>query len=133
MPEYILEPLNISEYENISEKIRGEKFERKPYFSDRRFSKEDCQLLFALRTRMIDCKTNFSHLYGEALDCRLWNVEDSIENEDHLLVCPILNDEENSVVFSDVYENIDKQYLATQAFKKVVRRRKVYLDLQDNK
>ena len=80
---------------------------------------------------MIDCKTNFSPLHGEALECRLCNNEDSIENEDHLLVCPILNDEEKSVVFSDVYGNLDKQYEVTQAFKKVLRRRKVYLDLED--
>ena len=33
-----------------SEKIREDKFERKSYFSDRRFTKEDCQLLFALGT-----------------------------------------------------------------------------------
>ena len=46
-------------------------------------------------------------------------------------MCPILNDEEKSVVFSDVYGNLDKQYEVTQAFKKVLRRRKVYLDLED--
>ena len=43
--------------------ISERKFGKKAYLKDKRFSREDCQLLFALKTKMIDCKSNFSHLY----------------------------------------------------------------------
>ena len=43
-----------------SEKLVTDKFEKKAYFPDRNFSKEDVQLLFALKTKIIDCKSNFS-------------------------------------------------------------------------
>ena len=38
--------------------ISEEKFRKKAYLSDKRFSKADCQLLFALKTKM----SNFSHV-----------------------------------------------------------------------
>ena len=97
--------------------------------SDRRYSKEDVQLLFSLRTKMVDCKTNFSHQYGDDLTCRTCRNEDTLENEDHLLVCPALNDEAQDVSFNDVYGNVDVQYRVTQIFKKIFRKQKIYLDL----
>ena len=108
--------------------IRKQTFERKAYMSDRRYSKEDVQLLFSLRTKMADCKTNFSHQYGDDLACRTCRDADTLENEDHLLVCPALNDEAHDVTFNDVYGNIDVQYEVTQIFKKILRKQKIYLD-----
>ena len=63
--------------------------------------------------------------------CRICNVENSIENEDHILTCSVINDEEYDVKFSDVYENIEKQYKAVKVFKTVMRRRKTYLDIAE--
>ena len=83
--------------------ISTEKFGRKAYLKDRRFTKEDCQLLFALKTKMVDCKSNFSHLYEENMTCRICNHIDSYEDEDHLLVCKTLNSEEYNMRYSDVY------------------------------
>ena len=112
--------------------IATEKFGRKAYLKDRRFTKEDCQLLFALKTKMVDCKSNFSHLYEENMTCRICNDIDSYEDEDHLLVCTTLNSEEYDVRYSDVYQNVDKQYKVTQVFKKVLRRRNIYMEAMDN-
>ena len=39
--------------------IRQNGLKKQTYFTDRRFSKEDVQLLFKLRTKMVDCKSNF--------------------------------------------------------------------------
>ena len=71
-----------------SEKLVSDKLEKKAYFTDRRFSKEDVQLLFALKTKMIDCKSNFSQQYDNNLVCRICKDINTVENEDHLLVCP---------------------------------------------
>ena len=52
-----------------------------------------------------------------------------LEDEDHLLACKVLNDQKYSVQFDDVYKDVDKQYAVVQVFKKVMRKRKVYLDI----
>ena len=111
-----------------STKIAKEKFGKKAYLKDKRFSKEDCQLLFALKTKMVDCKTNFSHLYEENMTCRICFEADSREDEDHILLCKTLNDTEYDVSYCDVYADIDKQYKVTQIFKKVLRKRNVYIE-----
>ena len=114
-----------------SENLKNENFQRQPYFSDRRFSKEDVQLLFRLRTKMVDCKANFRNQYRNILTCRICKATESIENEDHILTCSVLNDEEYDVQFSNVYGSTDGQYRAVQVFKKVLRRRKIYLDIAE--
>ena len=48
----------LAEPHSKSDFIVDDKFERKSYFTDRRFTKEDVQLLFALRKRMTNCKVN---------------------------------------------------------------------------
>ena len=50
---------NIGLNHSKSVAIASQKFEKKCYFSDRRMSRDDIQLLFKLRTKMLDCKTNF--------------------------------------------------------------------------
>ena len=109
--------------------IASQKFEKKGYFSDRRLSKDDIQLLFKLRTKMLDCKTNFEGQFDD-MSCRTCNIQQSVENEDHVLYCTALNSDAHGVKFGDVYGNPDKQYKAIQVFKKILHRRKVYLDVQ---
>ena len=77
---------------------------------------------------MVDCKTNFREQYQNKLECRVCNEPSSTESEDHILVCPALSNEQLDVKFDDVFGNTDDQFKATQAFKKVLRKRKVYLD-----
>ena len=66
------------------------------------------------------------------MTCRVCNDIDSYEDEDHLLVWKTLNSEEYDVRYSDVYQNVDKQYKVTQVFKKVLRRRNIYMETMDN-
>ena len=68
--------------------IMNEKFRKKEYFNDRRFSKEDVQILFKLKTKMTNCKSNFKHQYGNNLFCRICEDENSFEDENHILICP---------------------------------------------
>ena len=120
---------NIAENHSKSEQIVDYDFKRKAYFTDRRFSKTDVQLLFTLRTKMLDCKTNFQNQYAEDLSCRFCKDNGNIEDEDHILRCTVLNNVKYDVKFSDVYGNIDQQYKAVQVYKTVMRRRKVYLNI----
>ena len=77
---------------------------------------------------MVDCKSNFSHLFEENMTCRICKDVDSYEDEDHLLVCKSLNSEVYDVRYSDVYKDVDKQYTVTRVFKQVLRRRNIYME-----
>ena len=119
---------DLAEPHSKSTGIKNNKFEKQSYFEDRRFSKEEVQLLFTLRTKMLECKTNFSEQYQKKLQCRLCKAPDSIENEDHLLTCSILNTQKHNVQFSYVYGTVDEQYEVIQIFKNIVRRWRMYLE-----
>ena len=67
--------------------IANQKFGKKSYLSDRRMSKEDIQLLFKLRTRMVDCKSNFEGQYREDMSCRACKVIGSVEVR--TIFCPV--------------------------------------------
>jgi hypothetical protein len=114
-----------------SDNLKNESFQRQAYFSDRRLSKDDIQLLFKLRTKMLDCKANFRNQYRNILTCRICKATDSIEDEDHILNCSVLNEEEYEVQFANVYGSTDEQYRAVQVFKKVLRRRQIYIDIAE--
>ena len=86
------------------------KFEKKKYFSDRRFSREDVQLLFALRTRMTNCKSNFKMQFANNLTCR---------------ICKL-------VQYTDVFGDVNSQYNAVQVYKKVIRKRNIHLEKIEN-
>ena len=118
----------LAEKHSKSTKIAEEDFGKKAYFSDKRFSKEDIQILFSLRTKMTDSKSNFSNLFDNDLTCRMCKEVNSIEDEDHILICKKLNTERYDAKFADVYSDIEKQYKVTQVYKKVLRRRKIYLE-----
>ena len=112
-----------------SAKIENKKFVRQLYFADRRFSREDIQLLFALRTRTINVKQNFKSQY-ENMNCRICKVENSLEDEEHILHCGAFDEYTGDIMFNDVYGNIDKQFEAVKIYKKVIRRREVYLKME---
>ena len=105
------------------------KFDQQQYLSDARFSKQDIQLLFALRTRMIDVKTNFRNLYDNNLDCQTCS-EKCIEDENHLLVCENLKNEESvQANFSQVYGSVEDQLNVIKIFKKILRKRETLLEV----
>ena len=91
-------------------------------FSDGRFNKFDIQLLFTLRTKMLNCNSNF---HNQQYSMQNSQRDKHYQNEDHILKLFVLNDEVYQVTFSDVYGSIDEQYKAVQIFMKVLRRRLV--------
>ena len=122
---------DLAEPHSKSEKIVNPNFKRREYFSDRRFTKEDVQLLFSLRTRMLNCKSNFRNQFNNDLTCRICKVTGSIEDEDHILTCSEINDEVYDAKFEDVYGNVDNQQKVVQVFKKVLRKRKIFMEIAE--
>ena len=97
--------------------------------------RQDAQLLFKLRTKMLDVKSNFGELYENNLTCRTCKRLDSVENEDHLLRCEALISEINNddgVEFSYVFQGLEKQKKAVEMYKAVIRKREVLLNYQEN-
>ena len=123
-----LEDLNkVADSHSKSRNLMKPKLEREKYLEDPRFSKSDVELLFALRTRMIDVKSNFSNKYGDDVACRTCNVNVVIESQEHILNC----DEElekGKVEYTDIFKNVDKQLEIVRVFKKQLRKREILLN-----
>ena len=103
---------------------------RPTYLRNSMLLKSDCQLLFQLRSKMLDVKANFSNLYNNDTTCRTCRKTGIIEDEEHLLHCESLDDEieVSHVHFDWVYGDIDKQVAALKAFKAVLRKREFLLE-----
>ena len=135
--------VNLYAFNYLKEKARShsksigilEEVERNPimrratYLRANFLLKSDCQLLFELRSRMLDVKTNFSNLYDNDTSCRTCTLVSAVEDEDHLLHCDGLISEnlDKTVKFDFVYEDIDQQLRALQVFKAVIRKRNFLL------
>ena len=82
--------------------------EKQQYLSDKRFSRKDIQVLFALKTRMLNLKNNFKNLYNNNLQCQTCDVEEFIEDENHILNCENLRTKESSTIKMIMYMEISK-------------------------
>ena len=105
------------------------KVEREKYLDDPRFSRSDAELLFCLRTRMLDFKMNFSNKYGDDISCRICHVQ--VECQEHILKCEPLKDKievPNNVVYEDIFKNPDKQLEAVKVIKKMLREREIQMN-----
>ena len=103
---------------------------RQTYLKNNMLLKSDCQLLFQLRSKMLDVKTNFSNLYNNDTSCRTCSKTGVVEDEEHLLKCESLVEEVegSDVLFDWVYGDIEKQVTALKAFKAVLRKREFLLE-----
>ena len=121
--------------EKILENIQKRSvFERQSYLRENMLHKSDSQLLFKLRTRMLDVKSNFLNYYNNNVTCRTCGVPDSIENEQHLLKCENLRSEiepDSDVNFEYLFGDLKKQKETLVAFKSVLRKRNIILSTRD--
>ena len=77
---------------------------------------------------MTDVKSNFRNLYQNNLDCQTCN-EICIEDENHLLICENLKNEESvKTNFSKVYGSIEDQLQIVKVFKNILRKRETILE-----
>jgi hypothetical protein len=110
-----------------SEDLVKDKLVREGYFEDQRFSKSEIELLFALRTRMVnDIKTNFSSQHNNNFTCDLCQV--AIDCQEHLLSCVKLKQHvkvPREIEYSDLFRNTDKQLRIVKIFKQLLRAREI--------
>ena len=66
-------------------------------------------------------------MYRNNLQCSLCKDMSSIENEEHLLVCPVLTNHPSlkedikTVKYDDVFSDINKQQRAVKVFKEIMK------------
>ena len=67
--------------------------------------------------------------------CRICLDEDSIESEIHLLSCEVLkgevDEDEKKIKYADIYGPIDKQIPAVKLYKKILRKKKIYMEVMN--
>ena len=107
-------------------KVKHIKFEQlnpQKYFFQEDFTIKEIQLLFNLRTRMIDVKKNFSSIY-ENLNCDFCD-DNEIDSQNHLIKCQkllsMLSDQEicSDVKYEDIFSNAQKQLRITRYIDKI--------------
>ena len=111
-----------------------DKLEKQKYLEDERFSRQDIQLLFALKSRMISVKTNFRNLHNNNMECQTCDEESIVEDENHILNCKNLKTEESvQINFKLVYGCLEEQLKAVKIFKTVLRKRESILEIKNKK
>ena len=133
---YALNCLNQNVTKNENSKCRRlakKDLVKENYFIDNRFSKSECELLFALRTRMIPgIKKNFSSQYADNLICELCSALGPAypDTQEHLLSCAKLRMHvkiPDNLEYEDIYRNVEKQIGIVKVVKQLLRVREILL------
>ena len=91
------------------------------YLLDNRFSKQERELLFRLRSKTIDVKENFRNAYlNNDMLCQLCKLFRCTQS--HVLQCPelkteILVDSKCQLSEHDIYGNVDQQLIYVKIYK----------------
>ena len=95
----------------------------KEYLKSPHLNTEEKRLLFALKTRGVNVKTNFKNISKTNMSCRLCkSIEE--ESEIHILKCSeilkdkSLKDEISKISYSDIFGTIDEHIKAVKVLKK---------------
>ena len=86
--------------------------------------KEEAQLIFKLRSRMTNVKTNFKGKFDN-LECRACEIED--ETQKHILECTILNKELEKLDYEKIFKGAVSEKM------KIARRFKSNMDVLEQK
>ena len=103
----------------------------KDYLVTERLTTEQKQLLFSLRTRMVDVRTNYRTKYGTNLSCSLCQIQ-AEESQEHLLTCTGLSEipKNSSIKYEDIFDNLEKKVEAVKHWSKLITLRKIKLKEQ---
>ena len=106
--EYLKEKASVhSKSFKILEEVKSKS---RMYLKENTLTKVDAQLLFKLRSKMLDFKSNFRNMYNGDLTCRTCSDNNMEENEEHLLICKSLKSEVgNTIVKFDSKKNPQAQ------------------------
>ena len=106
--------------------IEFKKLEPQKYLFHKDFNIKDIQLLFKLRTRMVDVKKNFSSIY-ENLSCEFCD-DNKDESQRHLLQCKKLSSVTQDTKYEDIFSDPEKQLKITRCFQIILKEREKLLN-----
>ena len=98
----------------------------KDYLKTDKIHLSEKKLLFAMKTRAINVKTNFRNNFSNML-CRLCQKPDENESEIHLMKCKYIVDENTTkesiqnIDYMDIFGAIEKQVAAIKVWKKILK------------
>ena len=100
----------------------------KQYLTSEKISLDEKKLLFALQTRAVNVKTNYSGSYTKStMQCRLCRKNGEDESEIHIMKCSQIISENNlkteleNIAYLDIFGTLEKQISAVKVWKKVFR------------
>ena len=103
--------------------IKYEKLETQKYMTSSLFRNNEVNLLFALRSRNINCKANFRNKNIDILCQLCFKSED---DQPHIMKCKVINQHfKSKEIFSESVEYSD-------LFKEDIRKQKVIVNLYEN-
>ena len=103
------------------------------YLKSKELTKKEKETLFKLRTRSYDLKSNFPRKYGNKMQCRICEIEETIEDEQHTFSCPILLHDievDEPLRIDKLYGQLPNQIHLMKNVMKIIMRRKIILGLQ---
>ena len=114
--------------------IKYEKLEVQKYMVSPLFTDEEVNLLYAIRSRALNCKTNFKNKYSnDDLLCILCKEED--DTQQHLLSCKVLQSQLESdekvtynVTYDDIFKDSYKQKAIITVFSKLIKIRETMIN-----
>ena len=124
---------NHSKSKIVIKSMNKSKFRTQPYLLCDKLTRQEAQLLFSLRCRTLELKSNYKSKYKDDLSCRTCSSGD-LEDERHLLTCQGLKLEEDysEEDYLDVFSDLKSQIRITKIFGKILRKREILLDLEEN-
>ena len=127
--------LNLKNSEKRSKSKNLKSFKFQNYLNSTKLSIKEKKLLFSLRTRSINVKTNYKSKFKFNMECRLCKDKNSEESEKHLLNCTVIeqnidsNVDLQNVQYENIFsDNINEQILITKVFDKVFKTRDFLLN-----
>jgi hypothetical protein len=125
--------INLRSKHSKTENLIIEK-QMKPYLKSSNITLDEKKLLFAMKTRSVNVKTNFKNGFSNML-CRLCAKPGEDESELHLMHCKEIvsesdiRDQMKNITYKDIFGPLDKQIIAIKTWKKVFKVWNIKLDV----
>ena len=112
------------------EDVKYETFAIQKYMTSPLFTNDEVCMLYALRSRAVDCKANYkTNYHKDDLQCKLCGL--SVDDQPHILLCDILRKELKShhvtagpVEYCDIFKDTHKQKVVTALFIELIKIKK---------
>ena len=123
----------LNEKKNTHSKVSSLNYDElkiQEYLTSPIFSDEDINVLFALRSRYVECRDNFKNRYRED-DRQCQFCMNSSDTQRHMMECKVINEhikskmiEDDKAQYEDIFAEVRKQKRVTVLFKNLIDIRK---------